>query len=343
MPILGPRRHWFEINDQPWFPPFLRSCVQSCLTLAWTFRIPYFQPSSPAALVASTLHRVLGGPQNVTKYSYVDFCAGAGGPTPEVERIMNARLRAEGHEPVMFALTDLHPHIEAWTAAAKKGDRLTFCTGSVDAANAPKGLLGDEPDSKVFRLFNLAFHHFDDELAGRILRNSVDTAGGFGFVSPFLSWSGLPLNPMPTSDYNPPPTSFLYSSHPTSCLHLPIYITHLLTAENSIFELQSRSPASLLTITLLGPLLFALTPFYFSHSPLHFLFTYIIPIIPFVVVFDGYVSCMRTRTPEEVLSLLEKNGGLPEGEGWVVRSGSEMHTWPMGYMSWVIAVKGGRE
>ncbi|KAI9876002.1 MAG: hypothetical protein M1830_007577 [Pleopsidium flavum] len=290
MPILGPRRHWFEINDQPWFPPFLRSCVQSCLTLAWTFRIPYFQPSSPAALVASTLHRVLGGPQNVTKYSYVDFCAGAGGPTPEVERIMNARLRAEGHEPVMFALTDLHPHIEAWTAAAKKGDRLTFCTGSVDAANAPKGLLGDEPDSKVFRLFNLAFHHFDDELAGRILRNSVDTAGGFG-----------------------------------------------------IFELQSRSPASLLTITLLGPLLFALTPFYFSHSPLHLLFTYIIPIIPLVVVFDGYVSCMRTRTPDEVLSLLENNGGLPEGEGWVIRSGSEMHTWPMGYMSWVIAVKGGRE
>jgi len=108
---------------------------------------------------------------------------------------------------------------------------------------------------------------------------------------------------------------------------------------NRIFELQSRTPSSLLTIFFLGPLFFLITPFYFWRSPGHLFFTYIIPIVPFVLAFDGYVSSMRTRSADEVLTLLERNGGL--GKGWKVRSGREMHTWPMGYMSWIIAVKGG--
>lgn len=165
--------------------------------------MPFLQASSPAALVASTLRRVLGGKENVTKYTFVDFCAGAGGPTPEVERILNAQLLEEsgsvaaggqrkeggngGGGPVQFVLTDLHPHLDAWTAAAKKSDNLTFIAESVDAANAPRGLLGkDEGEKKVFRLFNLAFHHFDDPLAADILRNTLETADGFGFV-PFPS------------------------------------------------------------------------------------------------------------------------------------------------------------
>lgn len=165
--------------------------------------MPFLQASSPAALVASTLRRVLPGKDNVTKYTFVDFCAGAGGPTPEVERILNAQLleesefAAEGGErkrnaheragPVQFVLTDLHPHLDAWTTAAKKSENLTFIAKSVDAANAPRALLGnDEGEKKVFRLFNLAFHHFDDPLAAEILRNTLETADGFGSVS-FLS------------------------------------------------------------------------------------------------------------------------------------------------------------
>jgi hypothetical protein len=31
--------------------------------------------------------------------------------------------------------------------------------------------------------------------------------------------------------------------------------------------------------------------------------TYLIPAIPLVVLFDGLVSCCRTRTPEELLAL----------------------------------------
>jgi len=134
----------------------------------------------------------------------VDFCAGAGGPTPAVERILNAQLEAEaeaernagkrvgkggGKGPVQFVLTDLHPHLEAWRAAAAKSENLTFVAEAVDAASAPTGLLGEggKGERKVFRLFNLAFHHFDDALAAEILRNTLETADGFGFV--FLSFS----------------------------------------------------------------------------------------------------------------------------------------------------------
>jgi hypothetical protein len=53
----------------------------------------------------------------------------------------------------------------------------------VDAARVPRDLIGRyrREGKKVFRLFNLAFHHFDDELARRILRDTVDGGdAGFG-------------------------------------------------------------------------------------------------------------------------------------------------------------------
>lgn len=182
------------------------------------------QPSSPAQLVAHTLFRVLSA--RVPDYTYVDFCAGAGGPTPFIERDLNASLttqnaaKTDGNNgassslplspvaatsvgnggasssiglgksveyrnlnkdgAVKFVLTDIHPHIPDWTEAAKKSKNLTFIPRSIDAANAPADLV--EGDGKVFRLFNLAFHHFDNKLGGDILKNTSTTADGFGFV-----------------------------------------------------------------------------------------------------------------------------------------------------------------
>ena len=80
-----------------------------------------------------------------------------------------------------FVLTDLHPHIKDWTEAVKKSPNLSFISKPVDAANAPKDLIKKD-GKKVFRLFNLAFHHFDDELGKDILRNTLETADGFGYV-----------------------------------------------------------------------------------------------------------------------------------------------------------------
>jgi hypothetical protein len=317
MVLISPRIHFYEINDQSWygsltcksnewlradrsrFPAYFRAKVQAGLTLMWSLGLPLIRSSSPAALVARTLQEELG--DSISEYTYVDFCAGAGGPTPFIEQDLNRRLgfarlhtkgingaSSIGNGGVDFVLTDIAPHLEAWEIAAHKSDNMHYISQPVDAANAPKDLLKrfqkkGTPNKKVFRLFNLAFHHFDNPLAARILRNSIETSDGFG-----------------------------------------------------IFELQERTISSMIVITLMWPLLLLVSPFYFWRDPGHLFFTYIIPIIPFVLVFDGYISSLRTRTPDEIMQLMGRTG---ETQGWEFGSGRENHTWPIGEMSWFIGTK----
>ncbi|MCJ1401224.1 hypothetical protein MMC11_004436 [Xylographa trunciseda] len=302
MVLLTPRIHWYEINDQSWFPSYLRAKVQAGLTLMWTVNLPIIQPSSPGELVAATLQRVLG--KRISDYTFVDFCAGAGGPTPYIEKDLNARLgftkppsknsQANGNAeslPVSFVLTDIAPHIEAWEEAQLRSptQSLQYIDYPIDATNAPRDFLSPitrtGQSQKVFRLFFLAFHHFDDPLATKILENSIDTSDGF-----------------------------------------------------AIFELQHRTFSSLLTCTLMWPLLLLISPYYFWRDPGFLFFTYIIPIIPFVLVVDGYTSSLRTRTADEIQTMMG-GGGKGGIKGWKFRSGSEVHTYPIGEMSWFIGVK----
>ncbi|PSS22157.1 hypothetical protein M430DRAFT_99534, partial [Amorphotheca resinae ATCC 22711] len=287
------------------FPQYFREKIQACLTLFWTFQAPFFQKASPAELLSNILYRTLS--DSLLGYTYIDFCAGAGGPTPFIEQNLNAQLSSPPASPftevsnsngltsrssravssydgpVKFVLTDLHPPINAWTELSKRSDNLSFISESVDAANAPANL-NVQGGKKAFRLYNLAFHHFDDDLAKAILRNTIETADGFG-----------------------------------------------------IFELQERTISSILTIFAMGFTLFLISPFYFWRSPGQLFFTYVIPIIPFVLVFDGIVSSLRTRSAEEVRALM-KECGAP-CDNWSFKNGSEQHTWPTGYMTWIIGTK----
>jgi len=111
----------------------------------------------------------------------------------------------------------------------------------------------------------------------------------------------------------------------------------LTITSQSIFELQERTVSSLFTLALMGFLMLAITPFYFWRSPGHLFFTYVIPIIPLVLVWDGWVSSLRTRSPEEVQTLMDTCGA--SSAGWTIRSGHEQHTFPTGYMTWFIAVR----
>ena len=230
------------------FPPFLRKHVQEGLTHAWNFHLPPLQSQSPAAHVAETLRQTLGdGTDGAARYTYIDFCAGAGGPTPDIERALNRRLAAPAststsngngngapsyaavastaptresrnkkgttggsdkkeekkkhkkdeksksakyktqdddreEEGVRFVLTDLHPHTAEWEAACKKSDHLSYIAEPVDASAATAELIARHtaPGKKAFRLYNLAFHHFDDGLARAMLKNTLETSDGFG-------------------------------------------------------------------------------------------------------------------------------------------------------------------
>lgn len=87
----------------------------------------------------------------------------------------------------------------------------------------------------------------------------------------------------------------------------------------------------------MGILFLLISPYYYWNDPVHLFFTYIIPVVPAVLVFDGYISSLRTRTAEEVEELMRKSG--VDSTGWKIMSGREVHTWPTGYMTWVIGVK----
>ena len=74
------------------------------------------------------------------------------------------------------------------------------------------------------------------------------------------------------------------------------------------------------------------------RSPATLLFTYLIPILPFVLVFDGWVSSLRTRTQEE-LEVLLRTCGAKYADRWELRSGAERHLRPGGYVHWFVCLK----
>lgn len=140
------------------------------------------QSIAPCALAGRILSSILG--PRISDYVYIDFASGSGGPIPYIEKDLNAQLREESKDEVKFVLSDISPHVDAWDVAAKKSDNLSYIVQSVDATDAPpakallKGVAGAQ-GKKVMRLFCLAFHHFDDELAAQVLQNTVETSDGF--------------------------------------------------------------------------------------------------------------------------------------------------------------------
>jgi hypothetical protein len=73
-----------------------------------------------------------------------------------------------------------------------------------------------------------------------------------------------------------------------------------------IFEITRRAPS---TIALMFP--WALMPFIFTAMIRPFrwsrlLCTYLVPIIPLVLLFDGVVSCLRTYRPQELREIIKK-------------------------------------
>jgi len=102
-------------------------------------------------------------------------------------------------------------------------------------------------------------------------------------------------------------------------------------------------------------LIYIVTIFWFWRDPIQLILTYVVPVMPFVMAFDGAVSSLRTRTFREILKLmpLDENGyeySLEQDEGgryaevacngdWVFKASGEMHTWPLGHMNWVVGYK----
>lgn len=297
-------------------PNALRKRVQSTLAAQWVIRVPVLQRQAPAELAASVIQTLLKSSElSTTRISAVDFCSGGGGPTPVIERIVNASRRANGQQPIDFYLSDLHPHLEDWIALADSSVHLHFIPQSIDAARPLPRRLNMEPHSKqprgardgekMFRLFFASFHHFNDKLAKEILASSLEESEGFAIV-----------------------------------------------------ELVDRRVSSMLTnfeeafVVMLLPLI------YFIHDPIHLFFTYVIPILPFVLVWDGLISSLRVRTFDELMQLIDSATGRTNTEmrawwrrrhpnehravdraGWRFEGGRYLHTIPNGHLAWFIGYR----
>jgi hypothetical protein len=76
-----------------------------------------------------------------------------------------------------------------------------------------------------------------------------------------------------------------------------------------IFEVTRRA---LPTIGLMFPwalLVFVFTPWMRPFRWSRLFWTYVVPIVPFVVWFDGVVSCLRTYRPQELREIIGKLTG----------------------------------
>ncbi|KXL41926.1 MAG: hypothetical protein FE78DRAFT_192677, partial [Acidomyces sp. 'richmondensis'] len=143
-------------------PDFIKHCLEDILTVQWTKHIPLIQPQSPAELAGDAILDALNNIPDIdtTDWMIVDFCSGSGGPVPMIEILINHGREISGKKPIPVRLSDLHPNLDAWIELAALSENLSFIPQAVDARCPPFSVMG-----KVFRLFCLALHHFDDRAA----------------------------------------------------------------------------------------------------------------------------------------------------------------------------------
>ena len=100
----------------------------------------------------------------------------------------------------------------------------------------------------------------------------------------------------------------------------------------AIFESTQRHPIMLVYMLMTPILVWLNTPFIRPFRWSRLFWTYIVPLIPLIVMFDGFVSCLRTYTVEELQEMvtqldipgyhwdigLEKIGVLPVGVTYLI-------------------------
>jgi len=83
-----------------------------------------------------------------------------------------------------------------------------------------------------------------------------------------------------------------------------------------IFEITQRNLFSILMVCLMPLAVLVVTPFLRPFSWSRLVLTYLIPVIPFLVFFDGFVSCLRSYTLDELRKMTKEFS--EEGYQWEI-------------------------
>jgi len=83
-----------------------------------------------------------------------------------------------------------------------------------------------------------------------------------------------------------------------------------------IFELAGREPLTILLVFLVPVAVLGVTPFIRPFRWSRLIWTYLLPVIPLVLLFDGIVSCLRTYSPPELSDLTSELS--PSGYTWEI-------------------------
>ena len=77
-----------------------------------------------------------------------------------------------------------------------------------------------------------------------------------------------------------------------------------------IFEITRRAPSTIGLMFAWALMLFVCTPLIRPFRWSRLLWTYLVPIIPLVLLFDGVVSCLRTYRAQELREMTKKLSGI---------------------------------
>lgn len=85
----------------------------------------------------------------------------------------------------------------------------------------------------------------------------------------------------------------------------------------AIFEATARTPATFAAMLATPLLVWLLTPLIRPVTPARLLLTYLLPLVPAIVLFDGVVSCLRSYTADELRAIVGQVAGAA-GYRWEI-------------------------
>lgn len=175
------RIHLFEIEDQSWFPNWIRDCMTRTITVM--HKLVKTNKDLPRLLA-----KVL---KETNTNQIIDLCSGGGGPMVEAMDILKSEY---GLDNIQLQMTDLFPHKKFADHINDKNDsNLTYLTEPLDALNIPNS-------KKGLRTMIGSFHHMRPVVAKQILKNAQDSQQPILIYEisdnkppVFLSFLGLPI------------------------------------------------------------------------------------------------------------------------------------------------------